>query len=168
MMKVGNFMKQILVLVEKNKDLIDFMYIIKFSKDFEVLNVNLKDKTAQEFINSKDLDAISNNTFKIDSKKLKGAKIPLLKVLSTGYGSSTNMTPKLFKVIEMLHEIGGNVIMFTDDDLTYGTENLTYTKKLYHLGKSRQNSMAMFLLDNRSYDNMSKTYGKYKWVTVLE
>lgn len=168
MMKVGNFMKQILVLVEKNKDLIDFMYIIKFSKDFEVLSVNLKDKTAQEFINSKDLDAISNNTFKFDSKKLKGAKIPLLKVLSTGYGSSTNMTPKLFKVIEMLHEIGGNVIMFTDDDLTYGTENLTYTKKLYHLGKSRPNSMAMFLLDNKSYDNMSKTYGKYKWVTVLE
>jgi len=166
---VNNFMKQIFMLVDKNKDLIDFMYIIKFSSTFEVLKVDLNNKIAQEFVNSKNIDEIIKGTSKIDHDvKLKGSKIPLLKVLSTGYGAGTNMTPALFKTIEKLHESGGNVIVFTDDDLCSGQENLQYTRKLYLLGKSRTNSMAIFLTDRNSHGNMEKTYGKYKWVSVLE
>ena len=167
---LANFNKQILKLLldKNNKKMLDNFYVIKFSSKFNIYKVDVQKETFREVTNVRDI-------FKKDGKKLNEnpkLKGPELKVKTKlfekteAYG--TDYTPEMHFVVNALHKANFNLIMFTDDDLSWGEENIAQYKKFMALGKKRKWSVAVFYTDQRSYDDMKKVFISPRWVTALE
>jgi len=157
MSAVNEFNQEIINLLKKNKKLLDNMWIIRFSNSFDVSKINIAKMKYQEVKNPETMIKQPKNT-KVGSER------PVKDLFSTSFGVGTEYTLEMHKVIKHLHESNINMIMFTDDDLTYDKRVINF----YNLAKKRKNSVAMFITDDDSYKQMTNEYGKYKWITVLK
>jgi hypothetical protein len=158
MRQVNKFNQEIMQLLKKNKKLLDNMFILKFSGDFEVNKVHVGSKIEYQRILNPSAMLKRGGKVRFTNKK------PITALFPETYGYTTDYTMEMHRIIEFLHSQNMNVIMFTDDDLVRDER----VKKFYRLSKKRRNSTAMFITDDHSYQNMINKYGKFPWITVLK
>lgn len=153
--QLSKFNKEILMLLKKNKKLLDNMFIAKFSDTYELFKVDVSRMKAKKV----------NNPNNMEKEKISyGPDFPVLKLFEQTFAAGTKYTPQLHGAVEYLHNKDMNVIMFTDDDLVYDANFNKFVK----LAKKRKNSIACMITYDRSLKNMQSKFGRFKWMTVLE
>jgi hypothetical protein len=158
MSAIGKVNAELAKLIEKNADNMGNIYFIKFDSQFEVWKIDMKDKKVQEF--RKPLDLLKNP----DNAKLKPPKITLRK-LFTGDSGGTVFGTTITKIALSILKNNGNIILFTDDDITWD-EN---SKNILLLMKKAKKpfSFNIILKDKYSFDQFVKKIKAYKYLTYF-
>lgn len=167
---LNGFNQQIIKLLinKKTKAMLENFYVIKFSDGFTTFKIDVEKGTFQEVKQVKDI--FKKDGKQIDMKpKLKGPELPVkTKLFERTFAAGTYYTDELHFVVNALHKVNFNMILFTDDDLAYGGDNEKNLKKFYALGNKKKGSCAIFFTDQNSYNKMGQKFGSPRWTSVLQ
>jgi len=165
---VAKFNNQIIQLLEKNKDKLDNFFVMKFSDSFDLFKVDVKKGTFQQIDESTLEKLFDKKGTKLNPKIKLNSTIKKVKteLFKHTFAGATRWKPATHFMVEAFWNTGANICLFTDDDFTSSETN--EFKKFIKLANKKRGQVAMFITDKRSFDNMVKTFGKNKFMSVFQ
>lgn len=159
---LSEFNKDVMLLIEKNSKLLENMFVIKFSgkaNGLSVYHVDVKNKT---YVEIRDYRELFKSSGKVKKIKTSTNEKHIRELFKSTFAGGTDMSQELVKLAQMFIKNKANIILFTDDDLARGEENIQNTRKL--LGMAKRN-MAVLITNNQDYNNFCKVFGQKMFIS---